>query len=114
MQRHDRHQEAVRCLGEAVLRDPTDRYAYQALERSLRFTGKKDEADLAASRVQKLTETSQLARQFGFLKRGTKQEMNRIKRISCWNWDVHGSPLHGEKQLRSTMQQLNQKSSRLH
>lgn len=77
MQRHDRHQEAVRCLGEAVLRDPTDRYAYQALERSLRFTGKKDEADLAASRVQKLTETSQLARQFG-LKRGTKQEMNRI------------------------------------
>ncbi|MDC0251616.1 FG-GAP-like repeat-containing protein, partial [bacterium] len=80
MQRHDRHREAVRCLGEAVSRDPTDRYAYQALERSLRFTGKDDEAELAATRVQKLTETSQLARQFG-LKRGTKQEMNRMAKL---------------------------------
>ncbi|MAI70229.1 MAG: RNA-binding protein [Rhodopirellula sp.] len=80
MQRHDRHQEAVRCLGEAILRDPTDRYAYQAFERSLRFSGKKDKAELAAARVQKLTETSQLARQFG-LKRGSKQEMNRMAEL---------------------------------
>ncbi len=80
MQRHDRHKEAVRCLGEAVSRDPTDRYAYQALERSLRFTGKNDKAELAAARVQKLAETSQLARQFG-LKRGNKQEMNRMAEL---------------------------------
>lgn len=77
MQRHDRHKVAVRCLGEAVSRDPTDRYAYQALERSLRFTGKNDKAELAATRAKKLSETSQLARQFG-LKRGNKQEMNRM------------------------------------
>ena len=80
MQRHDRHREAVRCLGEAVSRDPTDRYAYQALERSLRFTGKNNEAELAAARVQKLTETSRLARQFG-TKRGNKQEMNRMAKL---------------------------------
>ena len=77
MQRHDRHEEAVRCLGEAVLRDPTDRYAYQALERSLRFTGQDNNAELAAARVRKLSDASQLARQFG-LKRGNKREMNRM------------------------------------
>ena len=83
MQRHDRHREAVRCLCEAVLRDPTDRYAYQALERSLRFAGEDDKADTAAGREQQLTEASRLAIQFG-QKRGTKQEMSRMADI-LWN-----------------------------
>ena len=80
LQRHDRHREAIRCLGEAVVRDPTNRFAYQALERSLRFAGEAAKADLALSRQKQLKEASQLARQFGS-KRGTKQEMNRMADI---------------------------------
>ena len=80
MQRHDRHREAVRCLCEAVLRDPTDRYAYQALERSLRFSGENEKADTAADRETKLSEAARLARKFG-LKRGSRLEMNQMADI---------------------------------
>lgn len=80
MQRHDHHREAVRCLAEAALRDPTDRYVYQAFERSLRFTGKEVEANAALLRQQLLTEAASLAKSFG-LKRGTKQEMERMAEI---------------------------------
>ena len=84
LQRQDRHREAIRCLGEAVVRDPTNRFAYQALERSLRFTGEHAKADIAFNREQRLHEVSQLAREFGS-ERGTKQEMNRMADIL---WDL--------------------------
>lgn len=123
MQRHDRHREAVRCLCEAVLRDPTDRYAYRALERSLRFTGEPDKADTAAFREQQLIEISRLARQFG-LKRGTKQEMNRMADI-LWNlrrpWEsiawreaaarYYTSTEQEKQELNKTRQELQQKDS---
>jgi hypothetical protein len=80
MQRHERHREAVRCLAEAVLRDPTDRYVYRALERSLRFTGETAKANTASDRQRLLSEAADLAKSFG-LKRGTKAEMERMAEI---------------------------------
>ena len=80
MQRHERHREAVRCFAESVIRDPTDRYVYQALERSLRFSGETAKANIASDRQRLLSEAADLAKSFG-LKRGTKAEMERMSEI---------------------------------
>ncbi len=80
MQRHERHREAVRCFAEAAIRDPTDGYVYQALERSLRFTGETAKANSASDRQRLLSEAADLARSFG-LKRGTKAEIERMAEI---------------------------------
>ncbi|MEE2936509.1 MAG: FG-GAP-like repeat-containing protein [Planctomycetota bacterium] len=77
LHRQDRHRDAVRCLAEAVRRDPTDRFSYDRLQRSLRFLGRDVEADLVAGRFQLLVETATLAKKFG-QKRGSIEELNRM------------------------------------
>ncbi|MDG2220222.1 MAG: FG-GAP-like repeat-containing protein [Rubripirellula sp.] len=77
LHRQDRHRDAVRCLAEAVQRDPTDRFSYDRLQRSLRFLGQEQAADLVARRFQLLVETAAMAKKFG-QERGSNEEMNRM------------------------------------
>ena len=51
LQRSSRHREAVRCFVETVTRDPTDRFAYLAMARSLTALDQAESAERATDVV---------------------------------------------------------------
>ncbi len=79
-QRLGRHREAVRCFGEAVSRDETDRFSYLALARSLKLLGKDTEAEVVNQRFGLLEEAADIARKIG-REAGSPDELNRMAEI---------------------------------
>ena len=80
-QRHGRHREAVRCFGEAVNLDETDRQSYLGLARSLTVLEDLDSAQQANDRFQLLDESAGIARKLG-LAPGTIEQLNRMAEIN--------------------------------
>ncbi len=80
LQRQGLHREAVRCLAEAVSRDPTDRIAYAALARSLQTLGQQDVAARVLARFELLTEFAEIIKLIG-RRPGTLEELNRVSDI---------------------------------
>ena len=77
MQRQARHREAIRCFGEAVLRDQTDLYSYSALGRSLTALGEFEAGRQFANRFELIDEAMRLATRIGYAK-GAQRELNRL------------------------------------
>ena len=71
------HREAVRCFAEAVLRDPTDRFSYLEMSRSLTSLSVPAAAERARQKFALLEQTTRLAYQFG-RRPGTEVELERL------------------------------------
>jgi tetratricopeptide (TPR) repeat protein len=71
------HRAAVRCFGETLQRDPTDRDALLGLAQALRFLDKDQQMELALAQFNRLEETEALAKKFGRTK-GTVQQYGRM------------------------------------
>ncbi|WP_182871378.1 FG-GAP-like repeat-containing protein [Rhodopirellula sp. JC639] len=80
MQSSDRDDQAVRCFLEAVTLDPTDRFSYLGLARSLKSLGKDAEADCANQRFSLLHESSVIMAKIGG-QPGTAAELSRLAEI---------------------------------
>ncbi|MCG8650447.1 MAG: tetratricopeptide repeat protein, partial [Pirellulales bacterium] len=80
LQRRGHHSEAVRCFGEAVLIDDTDRFSYLGLAQSLRACGDDRRADLATERFKLLNESAQIARAIGAAP-GTRAQLQRMAEL---------------------------------
>ncbi|QEF98603.1 ASPIC and UnbV [Stieleria maiorica] len=80
LQSSNRDSEAVRCFLEAVTLDPTDRFSYLALARSLRALGKNTEADCANQRFSLLHESAVITAKIGS-QPGTAAELSRLAEI---------------------------------
>lgn len=76
----NKHDVAVRCFGEAVSRDDTDRVSYLAMSRSLKLLGDDDAADRAAKRHDLLLEAYRLAAKFGVAD-GSPADLTRMADI---------------------------------
>lgn len=118
LQRQGRHREAVRCLGEAVARDETERFGYLALARSLEVLGEERAARRANERFQLLAEAARIAEKIGY-EPGAYRDLNRMADILVslrrpWeaiSWreialKVGGSPKSKLDQLRAKRQTL--------
>jgi len=62
--RHGRWETAARCFGEALARDPTDRWSQLALAQSLQAAGESAPSTLAFARYEHLQEASEIAEAF--------------------------------------------------
>ncbi|MGV3483470.1 MAG: FG-GAP-like repeat-containing protein [Planctomycetaceae bacterium] len=80
LQRSGRHREAVRCFGEAVLRDETDRFSYLALARSMKVLGDQPVAAEAMQRFTLLEEAATITRKIGRAP-GSHQDLLRMAEI---------------------------------
>lgn len=80
LQRQGQHREAVRCLGEAIARDETNRGALSALMRSLTLLGKTEAANCVNEQLQLLSETLQIASTFA-ARPGTPEELKRMAEL---------------------------------
>lgn len=72
-----KHREAVRCFGEVVKRDETDRMSYLAFARSLNACGETKAAEQATKRYRQLVEASDLTATIGS-RRESYEEMTRL------------------------------------
>ncbi|KLU01900.1 hypothetical protein RISK_006084 [Rhodopirellula islandica] len=71
------HEVAIRCLGEAIQRDPTDRNSLVLVARALRQVGLNEEAGQAMRQFELLERTAELAKIFG-LASGTPAEYREM------------------------------------
>ena len=76
-QRLGMHQAAIRCFGEAVSRDATDRFSYLSLARSLNAVGETVSAKVANERFRMLDEVAQIIQKIGGVP-GTADELDRM------------------------------------
>jgi tetratricopeptide (TPR) repeat protein len=118
LQRLGRHGEAVRCFGEAVSRDETDRFSCLALARSLLLLGKHEEAERVRERFAWLEEAANIARKIG-VQSGTGEELHRMASLleqlgRPWEaiaWRqialrTHGATEQQRRQLREQRERL--------
>ena len=80
LQREGKDREAVRCLGEAVMRDPTDEASYAALARSLRTLGEHEAAKRVIQRYEMLEEMGRITKSMG-RRPGTNEELQRMAEL---------------------------------
>jgi tetratricopeptide (TPR) repeat protein len=72
-----KHREAVRCFGEVVKRDETDRKSYVAFARALGASGETEAAEQATQRYRRLVDASNLTATIG-ARRESYDEMTRL------------------------------------
>lgn len=77
LQSQGKFAEAVRCFGETVTRDGTDRHAYLSMARSLTALERHPEAAIAYGRHRLIDETNLIAAKLGG-REGTWEELSRI------------------------------------
>ncbi len=80
MHRRGDHAVAIRCLAEAVARDPTDRFSMVLLARSLAVEGHVDAAQCVSEKFALLDEMDGIMRQIG-QQAGSRDQLNRIAAI---------------------------------
>ncbi|GAA5506598.1 beta-barrel assembly-enhancing protease [Novipirellula caenicola] len=78
MLRRGQPKVAVRCLSEAVVRDPTDRVAYLRLAEALAATGDAAAAERVAARQQVLQQCWQWAINIGFERDTRREDMQQL------------------------------------
>ncbi len=119
MQRQAKHREAVRCFGEAVLRDDTDLHSYSALARSMNALGDADAASRFRERYQLLHEATVISTRIG-LETGAKLDLERLADIldqlrRPWEaiaWRRVAAKTHGASELALAKLKVKEESLR--